>query len=177
MNSEPRTAAARTGTAMIAASRQRTRQLLSDIRELVAERPRAAAGRAAVPGWPAAGAMAVPGAAACGPWGPRVDRELGSVSRLATAPFPVALPPARSPELPPSACLPLTDPGAVSPRFVPDRLRTTLAPRIGKPDLDVCRATTAQHPHPFPPQPSPSSGQHCSGKQGGRGHTLPSQNG
>jgi hypothetical protein len=53
----------------------------------------------------------------------------------------------------PSACPPLTAPAvpAVSPGFVPDRLRTTFAPRIGKPGQDACRATTAeagQHTHP-----------------------------
>jgi len=48
---------------------------------------------------------------------------------------------------------------AVSPGFVADRLRTTFAPRIGKPDQHACRTTTAkaaQHTHPsFPPQRSP----------------------
>jgi len=67
-------------------------------------------------------------------------------------PSPAAAPPARSPEPPPSACPPLTAPVApVSPGFVPDRLRTTFAPRIGKPGQDACRATTAdagQHTHP-----------------------------
>jgi len=68
-------------------------------------------------------------------------------------PSPAAAPPASSPEPPPSACPPLTAPAvpAVSPGFVPDRLRTTFAPRIGKPGQDACRATTAeagQHTHP-----------------------------
>jgi len=62
----------------------------------------------AVPGWPAVGEMAAADVIAWGTcWVPRADLELGSVSRLATAPAPVALPPARSPEPPPSACLPL----------------------------------------------------------------------
>src|SRR5438105_13777154 len=100
-------------------------------------------------------------------WGPVA--RFGSVSLLAapgaagpspmtSPPTPVA-PPARSPEPPPSPwsrCSPLTDPAEpdVSPRFGTDRLRTTHAPRIGRPDLHVCRAAivqAAQHPYPsFP---------------------------
>src|SRR5580658_2241784 len=95
MNSEPRIAEVRVGTAMIAARRQRTRQLLSAIRDRVAggRRPPAAAGRVAVPGWPAVGEMAAADVIAWGTcWVPRADLELGSVSRLATAPSPVGLP-------------------------------------------------------------------------------------
>src|ERR1035438_594465 len=92
-------------------------------------------------------------------WGP-VDRA----SQRPLAAESSAPPPARSPEPPPSAWLPLTDPAspAVSPIFAADRLRTTFAPRIGQPDLYVCRLPVhkaRQHTHPsFPPQRSPLLG-------------------
>ena len=98
---------------------------------------------------------------------PVADRGIGGSrvpSAVAWRQSPAVLPPARSPEPPPSACPPLTDPVslAVSPGFVTDRLRTTFAPRIGKPDLHACPAATheaAHHTHPsFPPQRSPLLG-------------------
>src|SRR6266699_1101989 len=123
----------------------------------------------AAPGCPPAVAWAM---AACGPVTP--------ASRLpdAPGPSPAAPPPARSPGPPPSACPPLTAPVApvASPGFATDRLRTTFAPRIGKPGQHACRTVTAraaQHTHPsFPPQRSP-----LLGPQGGQGHTLALQNG
>src|ERR1039457_5288710 len=92
-------------------------------------------------------------------WGP-VDRA----SRGPLAAESPPLPPARTPDPPPSAWLPLTDPAspAVPPIFAADRLRTTFAPRIGQPDLYVCRVVSTQarqHTHPsFPPQRSPLLG-------------------
>ena len=108
-------------------------------------------GAPAGPGAPGAGATgfaAVPVRVAAP--GPGATWITWAVPPVAVVPSPAAPPPARSPDPPPSACPPLTDPAA-SPRFVPDRLRTTLAPRIGKADLDACRAATTQaatHPHP-----------------------------
>ena len=54
----------------------------------------------------------------------------------ASGPSPAALPPQEAPNLPPPAGLPLTAPAAPtgSPGLVAGRLRTTFAPRIGKPE-------------------------------------------
>src|SRR5271165_2944344 len=102
----------------------------------------------------------------------------GAVPGASTLPSPAALPAARSPEPPPSACPPLTAPvpPVVSPRFVTDRLRTTFAPRIGKPGQHACRAKTARAAH-HTHSSFPRNDRRCSGQQGGRGHTLALQNG
>src|SRR5689334_23287996 len=188
MVSAPRTAAVRLGTAMMAASRQRTRQLTRANRDReepgrfgcgwVAETMLAGGGTAPASAWSAA----VPG---CGAGGPPAGfcatagcGPVAATSRLVGAPL-TALPPARSPGPPPSACPPLTSPGPPpdSPGFVTDRLRTTFAPRIGKPGQHACRGKTAeagQHTHPSFPHRNDGR---CSWLQGGRGHTLALQNG
>ena len=194
MVSAPSTAAVRLGTAMMAASRQRTRQLTRANRDRD-EPGRLGCGwvvRTMLAGGGEPGGLWVAGTccpAAPGP--PARARARGRPGRRqpagpapasprpdAPGPSPAALPPDRSPEPPPSACPPLTAPVApvASPGFATDRLRTTFAPRIGKPGQRACRAKTAQaaqHTHPsFPPQRSP-----LLGPQGGRSHTLALQNG
>src|SRR6202011_3500560 len=72
----------------------------------------------------------------------------------ASEPSPAALPPARDTEPSQSAGPPLTAPAAPagSPGFVTDRLRTTFAPRIGKPEPGASPAEAAQaalHMHPL----------------------------
>src|SRR5271165_7004734 len=186
MVSAPSTAAVSVGTAITAASRQRTRQLTR------ANRDRAEAGFFGC-GW-VAWTMLAAGGAPGGVWvapalarppacPPAVDvacpaAACAPVLAASRLPSPVALPPARSPESPPSACPPLTAPvaSAVSPGFVTDRLRTTFAPRIGKPDQRACRDKTARAAHHTHPS-FPRNDRRCSGQQGGRGHTLALQNG
>src|SRR5260370_23867732 len=147
MVSAPSTTAVTSGTAIKAASRHRTRQFLR------ANRDRAEPGRLGcarvVPTRPAAGGGPAWGwATTTGVWPPEAAGPMTgcgpvlAASRPPTAsePRPAALPPARGPargtEPSPSADPPLTAPAAPagSPGFVTDRLRTTFAPRIGKPE-------------------------------------------
>src|SRR5271157_1228386 len=141
MVTAPSTAAVSNGTAIKAASRHRTRQFLR------ANRDRAEPGRLGcgwvVPTMPAAGGGPAWGwATTTGVWPPEAAGPMTgcgpmlAASRPPTAsePSPAALPPARDTEPSPSAGPPLTAPAAGSPGFVTDRLRTTFAPRIGKPE-------------------------------------------
>ena len=175
MVSAPSTAAVSVGTAMTAASRHRTRQLTRAKRDrpepgrfgCVARTMLAGGGASGAP--PCAGTSGDSGARLLPPWAPGAPGYPGDVHcgddgfARGSASWPAgtgmpgpsatAPPPPSSPEPPPSACPPLTAPvaPAVSPGFVPDRLRTTFAPRIGKPGQDARRATTAeagQHTHP-----------------------------
>src|SRR4029077_8544614 len=143
MVSAPTTAAVSNGTAIKAASRHRTRQFLRANRDW-AEPGRLGCGRV-VPTMPAAGGG--PGwgwATITGGWPPEAPGPMTgcgpmlAASRPPTAsePSPAALPPARGTAPSQSAGPPLTGPAAPagSPGFVTDRLRTTFAPRIGKPE-------------------------------------------
>src|SRR5580693_9294401 len=163
MISAPSTAAVSNGTAIKAASRHRTRQLLR------ANRDRAEPGRLGcgcgwvVPTMPAAGGGPAWGwATTTGAWPPEAAGPMTgcgpmlAASRPPTAsePSPEVLPPARGAEPSPSAGPPLTAPAAPagSPGFVTDRLRTTFAPRIGKPEPAHMLAEAAQaalHTHPL----------------------------
>src|SRR5690349_14093267 len=156
MVSAPRTAAVRLGTAMMAARRQRTRQLTRANRDReepgrfgcgwVAETMLAGGGTAPTGAWSAAMPGCVVGGPPAGVCATAGCGPVAATSRLVGMPPLTALPPARSPEPPPSACPPfcppLTPPGPPpdSPGFVTDRLRTTFAPRIGKPGQHACRA-------------------------------------
>src|SRR5580704_14834235 len=184
MVTAPSTAAVSVGTAITAASRQRTRQLTRANRDRDEPgffgcgwvvRTMLAAGGAPGGVWSASALPCPPAVALAGACPMAVCGPMPAASRL---PSPAALPPVRSPGPPPSACPPLTAPVAlaVSPRFVTDRLRTTFAPRIGKPDQHACRAKTARAAHHTHPS-FPRNDRRCSGQQGGRGHTLALQNG
>ena len=175
MVSAPSTAAVSVGTAITAASRQRTRQLARANRDRAeagflgcgwVARTMLAAGRAPGGVWVVRGAPALPCSPACSPVVTAAcpAAACAPVPAASFLPLPAALPAARSPEPPPSACPPLTAPvgSVVSPGFVTDRLRTTFAPRIGRPDQHARRAKTARaayHTYPsFPTQRSPLLG-------------------
>src|SRR5947207_1849647 len=176
MVSAPSTAAVSNGTAIKAASRHRTRQFPRANRDWAGPGrlccgwvvpTMSAAGEGPAWGWAtttgvwpsdAAGSMT-----GCGP--------MLAASRPPTAsePSPAALPAARGTEPAPSAGLPLTALAAPagSPGFVTDRLRTTFAPRIGRPEPAHMPAEAAQaalHTYPL----SLRNDRRCSGQQGGR---------
>src|SRR5579863_490554 len=131
MVSAPSTAAVSNGTAIKAASRHRTRQFLRAHRDRA--EPGRVGGGCGVPIRPAAGGGSPCGLAATKDRGPALAP---SRPTAASEPSPAALPPARGTEPAPSAGPPLTAPAAPAgwPGFVTDRLRTTFAPRIGKPE-------------------------------------------
>src|SRR6516165_5538074 len=143
MVSAPSTTAVSKGTAIKAASLHRTRQLLR------ANRDRAEPGRLGcgwvVPALPAAGGGSAWGwPTTTGVWPPEAAGPVTgcdpmlAASRPPTAsePSPAAFPPARRAEPSPSTGPPLTAPAAPAglPGFVTDRLRTTFAPHIDRPE-------------------------------------------
>src|SRR3984885_11020529 len=160
MLSAPNTAAVSNGTAIKAASRHRTRQFLRATRDQAEPGrpggrwvvPTVSAGSGA-PGWGWATTMGVWPPEAAGPkmgCGPGLA---ASPPPPAPEPSPEALPPARGTEPSPSAGPPLTAPAAPagSPGFVTDRLRTTFAPRIGKPEPAHMPGRTGARRPPYAP--------------------------
>src|SRR6266567_1280608 len=130
MVSAPSTAAVSNGTAIKAASRHRTRQFVR------ANRDWAGPGRLGcgwvVPTKPAAGGGPAWGwATTTGVWPPEVAGPMTGCGPMLAA----SRPPTPSEPSPAAGPL-LTAPAAPagSPGFVTDRLRTTFAPRIGKPE-------------------------------------------
>src|SRR5215469_14193697 len=160
------------GTAMIAMSRQRTRQLLSDRRDFLRNGlPAVTSGGLDSRGRDGAARTGRPGSPA--PPGPPKAPAPGP-----PCPGPTASGPPFGGPPPPFSGSP--EAGACGPPFplVIDRLRTALAPRSFTSHLELCRTShldlcraanggAAHHRHL--PLPSLSNDRCCTGRQGGRG--------